>query len=583
MTKHTATYSPEDNKLRLYPAYRLEKDEYNRLKAAGFKWAPKQELFVAPMWTPDREDVLLDFVDEIEDEDSTLVARAEAKAERLEDLSQRKAAEGAAAERAVERIADGIPLGQPILVGHHSERHARRDAERIESGMRRAVGCWEAASYWKDRAAGALRHAKYLERPDVRARRIKKLEAEQRKVQKTRDGAAKSLEFWSAPNLTLESAKLACGNSSEGYLQLPRKEGDKPDFPQRPNAYDVLGESRFPHLYAARTLEEVVEAAKQAYTAMLNNTARWLAHYANRLAYERGMQAESGGTAADKTGPEKCGACKCWASPGFGKGWSYIVKVNKVTVTVQDNWGNGGKNFTRTIAFDKLSAVMTAAQVQAARESGRLVETDDKTGFFLLDEPAKPAPVPQKDEAAERAEALRETLGNGVQVVSAPNLFPTPPEVVEKMLQWAGIEPGMEVLEPSAGTGAILDACLRVNGSGNVTAVEINQTLANRLADRYPPRVRVRCADFLECNGDLGKFDRVLMNPPFDHGSDIEHVRHARTFLKPGGRLVSVVANGPRQRAAFYEEAAVWINLPEGTFKQQGTAVNTAILVLEAE
>jgi hypothetical protein len=55
---HTATYSPEDNKLRLYPACRLDQDEYNRVKAAGFKWAPKQELFVAPIWTPEREDLL---------------------------------------------------------------------------------------------------------------------------------------------------------------------------------------------------------------------------------------------------------------------------------------------------------------------------------------------------------------------------------------------------------------------------------------------------------------------------------------------------------------------------------------------
>jgi hypothetical protein len=49
-------------------------------------------------------------------------------------------------------------------------------------------------------------------------------------------------------------------------------------------------------------------------------------------------------------------------------------------------------------------------------------------------------------------------------------------------------------------------------------------------------------------NGELGKFDRVVMNPPFDHGADIKHVEHARKFLKPGGRLVAVVANGPRQR-----------------------------------
>ena len=35
---HSATYSPEDNKLRLYPAHRLDKETYERVKAAGFSW-----------------------------------------------------------------------------------------------------------------------------------------------------------------------------------------------------------------------------------------------------------------------------------------------------------------------------------------------------------------------------------------------------------------------------------------------------------------------------------------------------------------------------------------------------------------
>jgi hypothetical protein len=79
-----------------------------------------------------------------------LVERAEAKAERLEDLSERRAQDADRAHKAVHAIADGIPFGQPILVGHHSERHARKDAEKIENGMRKAVECWKAAQYWQD-------------------------------------------------------------------------------------------------------------------------------------------------------------------------------------------------------------------------------------------------------------------------------------------------------------------------------------------------------------------------------------------------------------------------------------------------
>ncbi len=171
MTTLSATYSPDDNKLRLYASTRLGADTYARVKAAGFRWAPRQDLFVAPMWTPGREDLLVELCGEIDDEDTTLVDRAEQRADRFDDYSERRGREAEGARKAVERIADGIPFGQPILVGHHSERHARRDAEKIENGMRKAVRLWQTSTYWQDRAAGALRHAKYKEQPAVRARR----------------------------------------------------------------------------------------------------------------------------------------------------------------------------------------------------------------------------------------------------------------------------------------------------------------------------------------------------------------------------------------------------------------------------
>ena len=56
----TATYSPEDNKIRLYASERLDTDLYTRVRSAGFIWAPKQELFVAPMWTPERFDLAVE-------------------------------------------------------------------------------------------------------------------------------------------------------------------------------------------------------------------------------------------------------------------------------------------------------------------------------------------------------------------------------------------------------------------------------------------------------------------------------------------------------------------------------------------
>ncbi|HHR1292681.1 TPA: DUF3560 domain-containing protein, partial [Klebsiella pneumoniae] len=87
------TYSPDDNKLRLYASLRLDEETYSLINKAGFRWAPKQELFVAPAWTPGREDVLLSLAGDIEDEDSTLFDRQEQRAGRFSDYSDRRAVE----------------------------------------------------------------------------------------------------------------------------------------------------------------------------------------------------------------------------------------------------------------------------------------------------------------------------------------------------------------------------------------------------------------------------------------------------------------------------------------------------------
>lgn len=76
------------------------------------------------------------------------------KLEAREEWAEKADARSAAAFERARKIADQIPLGQPVLVGHHSERHARRDQERIVAGMRR--GCEEQAlaAHHRSRADG---------------------------------------------------------------------------------------------------------------------------------------------------------------------------------------------------------------------------------------------------------------------------------------------------------------------------------------------------------------------------------------------------------------------------------------------
>jgi phospholipid N-methyltransferase len=580
----TATYSPEDNKLRLYATARLPREVYDRVRAAGFIWAPRQSLFVAPMWTPEREDLLTELCGEVGDEDTSLVERAEERADRFEEYSDKRGADAERAHAAVGAIADAIPLGQPILVGHHSERHARKDAERIESGMRRAVKLWETSRYWTDRAAGAIRHAKYKELPAVRTRRIKTLEADKRKHERTRDEAVRFLRLWRAKPITLERAK-AIANHDHVSRCFPLAE-----FPRlTPDASTYEGPmSLWSALDGIITPAQARRIACRCHARTIRRARRWVAHLNNRLAYERAMLGESGGIATDKKPAEVGGAVRCWASPGHGAGWSFVKKVNKVSVTVEDNWGNGGRNFTRTMPFDKIKATMTRSEVDEARAAGRLVEADSGTGFYLRDAaPPASRPLAEPDPRAEKFEALAETLAAGVRVVSAPQLFPTPPEIARRVAVLAGIGPGMRVLEPSAGTGSLIRAVQEAAEDADVTAVEINPQLAAGLVGmidgaRGGIKGKARCADFLALTpDDLGTFDRIAMNPPFDRGADIRHVEHARTFLTPGGRLVAVVANGPRQRERLLPIASAWIDLPVGSFREQGTGVNAAIVVIQ--
>lgn len=167
------------------------------------------------------------------------------------------------------------------------------------------------------------------------------------------------------------------------------------------------------------------------------------------------------------------------------------------------------------------------------------------------------------------------------------NFFPTPKPIVDIMLQKAGIEKGMSVLEPSAGQGAIA-----------VPARDLGAFVVcyDLLPDNYEKLIEiggfgeVHLANFLGIVPGKGKFDRVLMNPPFSAQRDLLHVRHAFDFLLPGGILVAVVGAGVSFRLnRLTMDFRAWVKslngnivpLPEGSFKESGTMVNTCLLFLK--
>lgn len=162
--------------------------------------------------------------------------------------------------------------------------------------------------------------------------------------------------------------------------------------------------------------------------------------------------------------------------------------------------------------------------------------------------------------------------------------FPTPIGLITEMLVQADIHHGELVLEPSAGKGAIASA---VRGSGGkVVAVELREDNRAELVRRG---FHVAGSDFMSWTPGQA-FDKVVMNPPFAHQQDIDHVRRAYGFLRDGGRLVAIMAAGvvfraDRKASEFREwlgecGAIVEPNDPDA-FKPSGTSVRTVMVTID--
>lgn len=182
-------------------------------------------------------------------------------------------------------------------------------------------------------------------------------------------------------------------------------------------------------------------------------------------------------------------------------------------------------------------------------------------------------------EASERVDEI--ILTGEVEVPKDEfNYFPSPQDVVDRLMELADIQPGMYVLEPSAGQGAIAGAC--VDSGAAVDCIELMEQNCRVLDELF---LSVTQADFLTVT-PKPVYDRVVMNPPFAKQQDIKHVMHALKFLKSDGLLVSVMAAGVTFRDnkltqdfrnLIRERGGDIEALPEEAFKTSGTMVKTVI------
>lgn len=186
---------------------------------------------------------------------------------------------------------------------------------------------------------------------------------------------------------------------------------------------------------------------------------------------------------------------------------------------------------------------------------------------------------------SDAAPKLAAMLGSGVSVdeKQRDQAFFTPPDLARQLVELADVRDYV-VLEPSAGRGALVDACLSA-GASRVDCFETNAEYVQEL--RAKGLKAVVNGDFLgfspakDCS-----YERIVMNPPFQKNQDIAHVKHALKWLAEYGTLVAIMF--PNQSRKGFQEiiqsddySTEIIEVERGAFKESGTSIATIIVKIQ--
>lgn len=148
--------------------------------------------------------------------------RAEDRTERFSNRAGRAASNRDARHKAARGALDGIEPGQPILVGHHSERAHRRAIDRSDNHMRAAIKEDRKAEHYTHRAEAAEKYEERRYDPNRTRRRLEKLNAELRGLERRRDeGKATDRDARRIDDLNEEIAHW------EKVVEKARQEGKK--------------------------------------------------------------------------------------------------------------------------------------------------------------------------------------------------------------------------------------------------------------------------------------------------------------------------------------------------------------------
>lgn len=138
----------------------------------------------------------------------------------------------------------------------------------------------------------------------------------------------------------------------------------------------------------------------------------------------------------------------------------------------------------------------------------------------------------------------RITKGESVNIKKQFQFYATPPALADRLVELAELVSYDEVLEPSAGHGAILDAIDRDNPNIFYQCCELMPENRTVLTQKYGNKILIG-DNFMELPLKY-KFTKIIANPPFTKSQDSTHIIKMHTHLKPGTNriLVSVASVG---------------------------------------
>lgn len=170
-----------------------------------------------------------------------------------------------------------------------------------------------------------------------------------------------------------------------------------------------------------------------------------------------------------------------------------------------------------------------------------------------------------------------------------PGFFPTPQTLAAQVVKLANIQEGESVLEPSAGLGHIADEIRSAHPSNELLCIEYNSKLAEALKLKGYTTIN---EDFLSMFNSMSesssflRFDKIIMNPPFEDGQDVKHVVNAFNLLNKGGRLVAIMANNKQRYPDFMGLVNTYGTIeenPDGSFASafRPTGISTVTVILD--